>query len=396
MRGAVAHFIHFEALGRGRRETYAFFATFFLTAMSTYMTIVFIPLYALKFTANLGLVSLLTTAYYIAFTASLPIYGRLSDRKGAYATFTILGTAATSLSCLAIPAVRSYLELAAVRAVQGVSWALVAPMGAAMASLSTTRTLRGRAMSVFNLSVSSGYLAGSIAAGVVSELWGMDSVFILGGLTSAAASITAILGLRGWRVAERPRSRVKLRLRRVKPVYVGFALRNVGATGIWALFPIYLASLGASDLWIGILYMVNLASQSLLMGYVGSLTDKWGRKPVFLMGLFGSSTVFALYGLSKNYLWIIPIHVLLGLSWNSLITASTAYIGDEAPGEAHGAMMSLLFTVTGLAWIAGSSLAAGLVGLIGLRKYMFVAAAFSALGGLYGLVYMEESLGRVK
>ncbi len=51
--------------------------------------------------------------------------------------------------------------------------------------------------------------------------------------------------------------------------------------------------------------------------------------------------------------------------------------------------MSLLFTITGLAWIAGSSLAAATVDLVGLRNYMFIAASLAALGGLYANKFME-------
>ncbi|RLF13426.1 MAG: hypothetical protein DRJ97_08080, partial [Thermoprotei archaeon] len=141
----------------------------------------------------------------------------------------------------------------------------------------------------------------------------------------------------------------------------------------------------------GLIYMVNLASQTLLMGQVGGLTDRLGRKPMFLLGLFGSSAVFALYGVAPSYLWIIPIHVLLGLSWCSLITSSTAYIGDYAPLEAQASMMSLLFTITGLAWIAGSGLAAAIVDVVGLRSYMFIAAGLAAMGGAYALRFMEPS-----
>lgn len=391
MASLLAHLLHFEALEVSRGRAALFFSTFFLSSLATYMAIVFVPLYALKLTQSLPLISLLTTAYYLAFTTCLPIYGRLSDRLGSYAWFTAIGALLTGGLCIAIPFVSRFEELMALRAAQGLAWALVAPMGAAMASISTTEALRGRAMSVFNLSVSSGYLAGSLVGGVVSQLLGLDAVFLLGGLSSLIAAGLA-LGLRGWRRPTRgaERSRGGLRLGRVKVVYIGFFLRNAGATGIWALLPIYLSYLGATDLWIGLLYMVNLASQTLLMGRVGQLTDRAGRRPVFLLGLFGSSTVFLLYGLAPYYLWIIPIHVLLGLSWSSLITSSTAYIGDHAPRDAQGAMMSLLFTVTGLSWIAGSSLAAAVVDFVGLRNYMFIAALLAATGGLYAGVFMKE------
>ena len=393
MSSLLAHLLHFEALGVSRSRAALFFSTFFLSSLATYMAIVFVPLYALGLTESLPLISLLTTAYYVAFTACLPIYGRLSDRLGGHAWFTALGAALTGALCIAIPLTSRLEELMALRAAQGLAWALVAPMGAAMASMSTTKAFRGRAMSVFNLSVSSGYLAGSLVGGAVSELLGLDAVFLLGGISSIIAAGLA-LGLRGWgrprREVERREVKLRARLGKAKVVYVGFFLRNAGATGIWALLPIYLAYLGASELWIGLLYTVNLASQTLLMGQVGQLTDRLGRKPVFLLGLFGSSAVFVLYGLSPHYLWIIPVHVLLGLSWCSLITASTAYIGDRAPVEAQGAMMSLLFTVTGLAWIAGSSLAAAVVDLVGLRNYMFIAASLAALGGLYSSYFMER------
>ncbi|RLF09783.1 MAG: hypothetical protein DRJ69_04085, partial [Thermoprotei archaeon] len=64
MPSLLAHVLHLEALGVSRRRAALFFATFFLSSLATYMAIVFVPLYALKLTESLSLISLLTTAYY--------------------------------------------------------------------------------------------------------------------------------------------------------------------------------------------------------------------------------------------------------------------------------------------------------------------------------------------
>ncbi|MCX8204655.1 MAG: MFS transporter [Candidatus Nezhaarchaeota archaeon] len=389
MPSPLAYLLYLEAWGALRR-TGVFFATFFLSSLTTYVAMVLTPLYALRLTQSLPLISLLTTAYYLAFTLFLPLYGKLSDKLRGYAWFTALGAALTGLLCIATPATSRFEELVALRTAQGVAWALVAPMGAAMASISTIEAFRGRAVSIYNLSVSSGYLAGSILSGAVSEALDIERAFIIGGTSSLIATGLA-MKLRG-EVRLGGRAEARSRLREARVVYVGFFLRNAGATGVWALLPIYLASLGASELWIGILYAVNMVSQTALMRHVGRLTDKIGRKPVFVLGLFASSAVFLIYGLSTHYLWILPAHVLLGLAWCSLITASTAYVGDRAPLEAQGAAMSLLFTTTGLAWIAGSGLAAALVDFVGLRNYMLIAALLSAVGGAYAVWFMEPRL----
>ncbi|MEM4700443.1 MAG: MFS transporter [Candidatus Nezhaarchaeales archaeon] len=368
-------------MSRGAR---LLFATFFLPSFTTYVTMVLTPLYALKLTSSLPLISLLTTVYYASFTSSSLLCGRLSDRLGGYAWFAAAGAALMGLLCIAIPAAKSFEWLMAVRGAQGLAQALVAPAGAALASLSADRSSRGRAVSVYNLSVSSGYLAGSMLSGVASEGLGLEGAFILGGVPSLAAAGLA-LGLRGL---EGRRGRAE-GVGGARVIYVSFFLRNAGATGVWALLPVYLASLGASKLWIGALYAVNMASQTVFMRYAGHLTDRIGRKPVFVLGLFASSIVFVIYGLSTHYLWMLPANVLLGLAWCSLITSSTAYVGDRAPAEAQGAAMGMLFTTTGLAWIAGSGLAAALVDAVGLRNYMFVAALLSAAGGAYAGWFME-------
>lgn len=366
-------------------RTWLFFATFFLPSLTTYVTMVLTPLYALRLTSSLPLISLLTTVYYASFTSFSLLCGRLSDRLGGYAWLAAAGAALMGLLCIAVPATTSFEGLVVVRGAQGLAQALIAPAGAAMASLSATRSVRGRAVSIYNLSVSSGYLAGSVLSGVASEWLGLEGAFVLGGGPSLVAAGLAI-GLRG---APEGRGRAEEGVRGARAVYVSFFLRNTGATGVWALLPVYLSSLGASELWIGALYAVNMASQTVFMRYAGRLTDRVGRKPVFVFGLFASSAVFATYGLSAHYLCMLPANILLGLAWCSLITSSTAYVGDRAPAEAQGAAMGLLFTTTGLAWIAGSGLAAVLVDHIGMRNYMFVAALLSAAGGAYASWSME-------
>jgi hypothetical protein len=63
--------------------------------------------------------------------------------------------------------------------------------------------------------------------------------------------------------------------------------------------------------YLGLITTAFLASQSLTNPLWGWISDRIGRKPVVLIGTFGTMIGFLLFGFSETYAWVFPVCAML-------------------------------------------------------------------------------------
>ena len=122
---------------------------------------------------------------------------------------------------------------------------------------------------------------------------------------------------------------------------------------------------------------------------LGSLSDRFGRRPVILLSLLGSGLDYFLLAYAPNISWFFVGRVIAGITGANFAAAS-AYIADISPPEKRAANFGLIGAAFGLGFILGPALG-GLLGNIGLRMPFVVAGALTLLNALYGLFVLPES-----
>jgi len=142
------------------------------------------------------------------------------------------------------------------------------------------------------------------------------------------------------------------------------------------LLPIYAESLGASGLWIGVIFSGFSISRSLFMPIVGPWSDKKGRKIFIAVGLLIYAIISLGYVLSDSVAAIVMVRSIQGFSAAMIIPIAFAYIGDISPNGREGGYMGIfsvsLFAGFGLGPVLG-----------GVMKDRFgLNADFYAMGGL--------------
>lgn len=140
----------------------------------------------------------------------------------------------------------------------------------------------------------------------------------------------------------------------------------------------------------GLLTSLYSLMQFLFAPLIGSLSDRFGRRPVILASLFGSGLDYLLLALSPSIGWFYVGRTIAGITGAS-ITAATAYIADITPPDKRAAGFGLIGAAFGLGFIAGPALG-GLLGHVGLRVPFYAAAAMSLINWLYGWIILPESL----
>ncbi len=126
------------------------------------------------------------------------------------------------------------------------------------------------------------------------------------------------------------------------------------------------------------------------MPAIGSLSDRFGRRPILLVSIATLGLDFIIMGLADS-VWLLFIgRALTGLSAATFSTAN-AYIADVTEPEERGKAFGMIGAAFGIGFILGPVIG-GFLGAIDTRLPFFGAAALSALNFLYGFFVLPESL----
>jgi DHA1 family tetracycline resistance protein-like MFS transporter len=140
----------------------------------------------------------------------------------------------------------------------------------------------------------------------------------------------------------------------------------------------------------GLFGTVWAAMQFVFSPVIGSLSDRYGRRPVILLSNFGLGLDYIFMALAPTLGWLFVGRVISGITSSSFATAG-AYIADVTPPDGRAKRFGMLGAAFGFGFIAGPAVG-GLLGSIDLRLPFWTAAALSLLNAAYGLFVLPESL----
>ncbi len=123
---------------------------------------------------------------------------------------------------------------------------------------------------------------------------------------------------------------------------------------------------------------------------LGSLSDRFGRRPVILLSNLGLGLDYFVMALAPTLPWLFVGRVISGATSASIPTAF-AYIADVTPPEKRAGSFGLISAAFGLGFIVGPAFG-GLLGHYNPRLPFWIAGALSLLNACYGLFVLPESL----
>jgi len=140
------------------------------------------------------------------------------------------------------------------------------------------------------------------------------------------------------------------------------------------LLPVYASDMGASGLYIGMIFGVFSLSRTFLLPYFGRLSDRKGRKPFILIGLSAYALVSVAFILATNVTHLILIRFLQGFASALIMPVIQAYVGDITPANREGFTMGLINMSLYFGLSAGP-VAGGLI-----NEYFNLQATFVCMG----------------
>ena len=143
----------------------------------------------------------------------------------------------------------------------------------------------------------------------------------------------------------------------------------------------------------GLLLTVFAIMQFFCAPIIGNLSDRYGRRPILLLSLFGFGVDYIVLALAPSFGWLFVGRVIAGITGASFTTAS-AYIADLSTDETTRAKnFGMVGAAFGLGFIVGPSLGS-LLAIWGLRAPFYGAAVLCLLNCLYGYFVLPESLSK--
>lgn len=151
------------------------------------------------------------------------------------------------------------------------------------------------------------------------------------------------------------------------------------------LLPVYASDMGASGLYIGMIFGVFSLSRTFLLPYFGRLSDRKGRKPLILTGLLAYALVSVAFIFATHVTHLIVIRFFQGFASAMIMPVVQAYVGDITPANEEGSTMGL-FNMSLFFGLSVGPVAGGLINEHINFQTTFVCMGLLAMVG-FGLCY---------
>ena len=139
--------------------------------------------------------------------------------------------------------------------------------------------------------------------------------------------------------------------------------------------------------WLTFLYA---SMQFLFSPLIGSLSDKYGRRPVLLFSLLGFGLDYLFLAFSPTIWFLFIGRTISGITGASFTTAS-AYMADISDDSNRAQNFGMIGAAFGVGFIIGP-MVGGFLGELSPRLPFIVAACLALVNALYGYFVLPESL----
>ena len=157
---------------------------------------------------------------------------------------------------------------------------------------------------------------------------------------------------------------------------IGVFASSLGEGIVSPLLPLYVNSLGATGIWLGIIMSVNFISNSIAVPIAGRFSDRKGRKPFLIAGFIAVSVVSLAYLMVKEVTLLALIRFVHGAAGALIAPIALAYVGDLSPEGEEGKWMGY----ANATFFSGFGLGPFLGGL--LTEHYGISANFISLASL--------------
>ena len=169
---------------------------------------------------------------------------------------------------------------------------------------------------------------------------------------------------------------------------------SVGYGVVVPVLPAYAENLGLSDFQIGFLFAMFAIALVIGAVPIGMLSDRFGRKPFIIFGMFAMSGAFVFYAFAESYSLLLVARALDGLTAAATWVAAMALVSESFDRDEMGGKMGFLMATSALGGIAGPVLGGVLSDALGYRAPFYAIAGTCLVAGAFSALLKEGRWGR--
>ncbi len=158
---------------------------------------------------------------------------------------------------------------------------------------------------------------------------------------------------------------------------------------ILPLLPFWAQRFGAGPVAVGLVLTIYALAQFLFAPVLGTLSDRYGRRPIILAALLTEALSLALSALAGS-LFILLIARFIGGLGASNIGSAQAVVADVTPAEGRARGMGLVGAAIGLGFVVGPALG-GVLAPLGTAVPFWVAMLVALANALLVLRFLPET-----
>jgi MFS family permease len=310
--------------------------------------------------------------------------GRLADRGWNHKRLVVGGYGISNLARPLIGLALGWSWVLLLRFLDRVGKGIRTSPRDALIAASTTERQRGMAFGFHRTLDNAGAMVGPLLAfALLSSGLDLGRVFLWSLVPGALVLVILIGGLDDTPSRPAPGVRAPLRWSHLDHRVRGLILAAGGlalASAPEAFLVLWASNRGLELLWIPLIWAAANAVKALVAAPAGTLSDRFGRRPVLIVGWSLRIVLLALLALGASgsndaVTWLL----FLGYAGALAATegAERALIGDFTPGRARGTAFGLYHMTVGLAALPGALIFGGIWQLLGSAAAFLVAAAIA-------------------
>jgi DHA1 family multidrug resistance protein-like MFS transporter len=174
-------------------------------------------------------------------------------------------------------------------------------------------------------------------------------------------------------------------------LFITLVIMMMGFGIIIPILPDLVVAFGGTGVEMGGLMAIFSLMQFLFSPMWGNLSDRFGRKPILMLGVFGNAVSMLALGLSTQLWMLFAARGLAGILSSATLPTAMAYISDSTDEKNRGGGMGVIGAAMGLGMVLGPG-AGGLLSTISLQAPFYFAAILSLVAMLAIWLFLPESL----
>lgn len=327
---------------------------FFTDTLLYYLIVPLLPIYSKELGLGQMKLGLLFGSYAVALVVGTVPIGKLADRTGRKSPL-LWGLVGLGSTTLIFAVARSYPLLVLARILQGLSATATWTAGMALLADHFPPEHRGKAMGTCFACANAGVVFGPPLSGFLAEHFGVRAPFVFAGCLALLDALARLLLLR----EDQPSQGVQVSIRalmRDRTVRIFAGAMALGA-GLWALLestlPLHFdRGLHMSPSVIGLCFAAAALAHTFTSPLMGALSDRYGRKPLLIVGLVLALVLVPLPGLLTRTGHVMAALAGLGLTASFIMSPASPALADAVERMGSRSFASV-FGILNLAYAAG-------------------------------------------